>query len=321
MITMFAGDPKLGKSFVTLAMAAAVSRGLGLPQSDLPNQPASCILMSAEDDPARTIVPRLMAAGADRSRIHLVDSVKLANGSETLPSLPAHIDAIRAAAEDLGDCRLIVIDPVPAYLSGIDDYRNSVLRGALTPLKILAERLSVAVVLVSHLTKGGSAHGKHRVLGSIGYVGACRANFLFLPDRKDRARRRVLMVDIGGNVAPLAPPLAYTIESQDGQGPLIVWADEPVTAARAAAQRGRPETNGQTDRAKLSDAVQWLRETLGAGRVSAAELRYGCMTAGFSWATLYRAKAHVGAVTRREGFGAGAKTYWQLRDTTEDGST
>ena len=55
MITMFAGDPKLGKSYVTLAMATALSRGLPLPMSDRPDRPGSTILMSAEDDPARTI--------------------------------------------------------------------------------------------------------------------------------------------------------------------------------------------------------------------------------------------------------------------------
>ena len=57
MITMFAGDPKLGKSYVTLAMAAALSRGLALPQSDLPDRRRAAISMSAEDDPTRTIVP------------------------------------------------------------------------------------------------------------------------------------------------------------------------------------------------------------------------------------------------------------------------
>ena len=188
---MFAGDPKLGKSYVTLAMAAAVSRGLPLPMSDRPNQPGSIILMSAEDDPARTIVPRLTAAGADLTKVHILESVFLANGSETLPSLRADIDAITAAASRLGDCRLIVIDPVSAYLKGVDDHRNAALRGVLTPLNRLAEQLGAAVVLVSHLTKGGSANGKHRVLGSIAYVGACRANHLFVADprRPDRPAR------------------------------------------------------------------------------------------------------------------------------------
>ena len=157
MITMFAGDPKLGKSYVTLAMAAAISRGLSLPSvplSDMPCRPGSVILMSAEDDPARTIVPRLTAAGADLAKIHILESVILANGSETLPSLRADIDAIMAAAAGLGDCRLIVIDPVSAYLKGVDDNRNAVLRSALTPLNRLAERVGAAVVLVSHLSEG-----------------------------------------------------------------------------------------------------------------------------------------------------------------------
>jgi len=155
MITMFAGDPKLGKSYVTLAMAAALSRGLPLPMGELPDRPGSTILMSAEDNPARTIVPRLTAAGADLAKVHLLESVILANGAETLPSLRADIDVITAVAAQLGDCRLIVIDPVSAYLKGVDDNRNAVLRGVLTPLYRLAERLGAAVVLVSHLRKGG----------------------------------------------------------------------------------------------------------------------------------------------------------------------
>jgi hypothetical protein len=72
MITMFAGDPKLGKSYVTLAMAAAVLRGLPLPLSDRPNRAGSTILMSAEDDPVRTILPRLAAAGADLTKVHIL---------------------------------------------------------------------------------------------------------------------------------------------------------------------------------------------------------------------------------------------------------
>ncbi len=173
-ITMFAGDPKLGKSYVTLATAAALSRGLPLPSSDRPNRPGSTIIMSAEDDSARTIVPRLPAAGADLAKVHILDSVVRANGDEAQPTLRADIDAMRGAASRLGDCRLIVIDPVSAYLAGVDDNRNAVMHGVLAPLKRLAERVGAAVVLVSHLTKAGSANGKYRVLGSIAYVGACR---------------------------------------------------------------------------------------------------------------------------------------------------
>jgi putative DNA primase/helicase len=312
MITMFAGDPKLGKSYVTLAMAAAVSRGLPLPMSDLPNQAGSTILMSAEDDPARTIVPRLTAAGADLTKIHILESLILANGCETLPSLRADIDAITAAAAGLGDCRLIAIDPVSAYLKGVDDNRNAVLRGVLTPLKKLAERLGAAVVLVSHLTKGNSANGKHRVLGSIAYVGACRANHLFVADHRDPTGRRVLLLDNGGKVAPPATPLAYMIEDS-GSGPRVVWIDEtaPITVEEALKPQEAPSVNGeQAD--ERHECNGWLRSFLADGLKSSNEVFKAGHAAGFSKDQIRRAKYRIGAVARKEGFDKNAQWSWAV---------
>jgi RecA-family ATPase len=165
MLTLFAGDPKLGKSLSALAIAAAVSRGQALPMDLAPPGPASVILMSAEDDAERIINPRLMAAGADRARVYILQSIISTESTpksgerepritERPPSILAHdIETIEAAAAGLGDCRLIVIDPVTAYLSGIDDHRNTELRGVLWPLKAMAERLNAAVILVTHMSK------------------------------------------------------------------------------------------------------------------------------------------------------------------------
>ena len=312
MMTMFAGDPKLGKSFVTLAMAAALSRGLPLPLSDRPNRPGSTILMSAEDDPARTIVPRLIAAGADLAKVHILESIVRANGDESLPTLRADIRAITTAATRLGDCRLIVIDPVSAYLSGVDDNRNAVLRGVLTPLNKLAERLGAAVVLISHLTKEGSANGKHRVLGSIAYVGACRANFLFATDPEDLTGRVVLMLDNGGNVAPPAPTLAYVIEDR-GHGPQVSWHDEPVPMTVEQALRPRPSPADEEERAFFGrESDQWLREMLDAGPVLYTDILNVGRTAGFNRDTLRRAKERIGVTAYRDGFGPGSRFYWRL---------
>ena len=312
MITMFAGDPKLGKSFVTLAMAAAVSRGRPLPMDDRPNQPGSAILMSAEDDPARTIVPRLAAAEADLTKVHILESVFLANGSEALPSLRADVDAITAAASRLGDCRLIVVDPVSAYLKGVDDHRNAVLRGVLTPLTRLAEQLGIAVVLVNHLTKGSSANGKRRVLGSIAYVGACRANYLFALDPHDAAGRRVLMLDNGGNVAPAAPALAYVIDDTGG-GPRVVWSDTPVPIT--IAQALRPQMNlshhGEQADARL-ECDDWLRSFLANQVSSTVDIFKAGNDAGFTKDQIRRAKCRIGAVARREGYGADGRWVWGL---------
>ncbi len=313
MITMFAGDPKLGKSYVTLAMAAALSRGLPLPLSDQPNHPGSTILMSAEDDPARTIVPRLVAGGADLTKVHILESVFQENGAEALPSLRADIDAITAAAARLGDCRLIVIDPVSAYLKGVDDNRNAMLRSVLTPLNRLAERLGAAVVLVTHLTKAGSANRKHRVLGSIAYVGACRANHLFVADPHDQAGRRVLMLDNGGNLAPPAPALAYMIEDRD-RGPRIEWCQQPVSSAVVSSLKpARPaQLHQERQAARHHVCDHWLRAFLAERRQSTTEIFKAASDAGFSKDQVRRAKARIGAVARRAGFDKDAQWSWGL---------
>jgi putative DNA primase/helicase len=312
MITMFAGDPKLGKSYVSLAMAAALSRGLPLPMSDRPDRAGSTILMSAEDDPARTIVPRLVAGGADLKKVHILESVILANGSEALPSLRADIDAITDAATRLGDCRLIVIDPVSAYLDGVDDNRNAALRSVLTPLNGLAERLCAAVVLVSHLTKAGSTNGKRRVLGSIAYVGACRANHLFVADPNDPNGRRVLMLDNGSNVAPPAPALAYVIEDR-ASGPRIEWSHEPVSTALVNVVRPAPKSIPHEARGDgRFECDDWLRTFLAEGRQSTIHVFEAATAAGLSRDQVRRAKYRIGAVAKREGFDQHARWSWEL---------
>lgn len=324
MLTLFAGDPKLGKSYVTIAMAAAISRGAPLPGDAAPEGPASAILMSAEDDPARTIVPRLKAAGADLSRVHILESIILPRDEpgegkeprapfERLPTLLAHdLEAIEAAAGKLDNCKLIVIDPVSAYLAGTDDHRNAELRGVLSPLKTMAERLNAAVLLVSHLSKSGGTNGKHRVIGSIAFVGACRANFLFVRDRNDADGRRVLMCDNGGNLAPTAPTLAYVIENRD-DGPRVEWNDETFAitvdeALAAETEAGQDAEEG----AERRECDQWLRETLAAGPVLVTDIKKAGSEDGFSLAALKRAKRRIGAKSDREGFGPGSKCYWTL---------
>jgi putative DNA primase/helicase len=243
-----------------------------------------------------------------------------ANGDEALPTLRADIDAITIAATRLGDCRLIVIDPISAYLSEVDDDRNVVLRGVLTPLKRLAERLGAAVVLVTHLTKESSANGKRRVLGSIAYVGACRANHLFAADPEDPTGRRVLMLDNGGNVAPPAPTLAYVIEDRD-RGPQVTWRDDPVPItidqalrpASAAHDSAEPVFTGR-------ECDLWLRETLAAGPVHHAKIMTDGREAGFTPDALRRAKERIGASAFRQGFGPGSQFYWQLKGASHRAS-
>ena len=307
MLTLFAGDPKLGKSFVTVGIAAAVSRGVALPGDGPPEGPGSVILLSAEDDVARTIVPRLAAAGAVRDRVHILESVYLSDGSEALPSLRVDVGALESAIRGVGDCRLVVVDPVSAYLGGVDDHRNAELRGVLSPLRALAERTDVAVILVTHLNKSAGTNGKHRVTGSIAYVGACRANFLFVRDRSDS--RRVLMLPNGCNLADDPPTLAYRIVDR-GYGPTVEWEADPVpiTAEQAlAADAEPPHERGERD-----ECDAWLREVLSCGRVLQRDIAREGRDAGFTPKQLEASKRRLGARSQREGFGPGSTCYWTL---------
>jgi putative DNA primase/helicase len=310
MLTLFAGDPKLGKSYVTLGLAAAVSRGAPLPDApQVGTVPGSVVLLSAEDDPSRTIVPRLKAAGADLGKIHILESVYLADDTEALPSLRADQDAIEAAVEAAGDCRLVVIDPVSAYLGGIDDHRNNELRGVLSPLKALAERHNIAVVLVTHLNKGTAASAKHRVIGSIAYVGAARANFLFVKDKDDPNGRRVFMLSAGCNLTADPPTLAYRIEDSE-DGPVIAWESDPIPITAEAALAA--ESADTEERAERVECDRWLRDMLAHGPVLHAEIVAAGREAGFNLSALNRSKARIGARTNREGFGKGSRCYWIL---------
>jgi hypothetical protein len=320
MPTMFAGDPKVGKSFITTALAAATSRGRSLRGGGDLTGPASVIIMNAEDDPSRTIVKRLRAAGADLRKIHILESVFLRDGTEALPSLRQDIATIEAMARGLGDCRLITIDPVSAYLDGVDDHRNAELRGLLSPLKRLVEVLNAACPLVSHLTKSRGTNGRHRVQGSIAYVGACRANFLFIRDRTDPTGRRVLICDNGQNLVPTVETIAYKIEDF-GDGPMATFFDEPVAittteALAAEADAEEERTRGGVRTPERQMAEQWLGELLANGPVPAKEAEEAARRCGISPKILRSARENMKVATHRVGFGKDSTFHWSLTNAT-----
>ena len=218
-----------------------------------------------------------------------------------------------------------MIDPVSAYLEGVDDNRNTALRGVLTPLNRLAEQLGAAVVLVSHLTKAASSNGKHRVLGSIAYVGACRANHLFVADPDDPSGRRVLMIDNGSNCAPPAPVLAYTIEDRDS-GPRIEWSDEPVAGmfAHSLQPTDSPQTHRDQHAPRHRECENWLLAFLADGPRSTVDIFQAANDAGFSRGQTRRAKRRIGAIATKEGYADDGQWSWRLglcsRDPVMDSS-
>ncbi|HTH17370.1 MAG TPA: AAA family ATPase, partial [Magnetospirillum sp.] len=185
-VTLIAGDPGLGKSFLTLDLAARVSRGS--PWPDVPDASAplgGVVLLSAEDDAEDTIRPRLDAAGADVHCIKLLHAVRhnyRENQKEALFSLATDLPALEAAILAVPDCRLVVIDPITAYLGDTDSHKNAEIRGLIAPLAALAAKHGVAIVCVTHLNKSGSGPAIYRSIGSIAFVAAARAAWAVIKD-------------------------------------------------------------------------------------------------------------------------------------------
>jgi hypothetical protein len=190
------------------------------------------------------------------------------------------------------------------------------LRRVLASLTEMARRLDAAVVLVTHHNKRGASgtNGKYRVFGRIDYVGACRANFLFLADPDDPTGRRRLMLDNGGNLGPQQPALAFIIRD-DGAGPFCDWLPETIEldadAALARTLRvNRSDASGRL--ARRRECEDWLRGYLADGPKLATECERAAVAAGFTRSVLERARIALAVRCVRSGFGKGACYHWSL---------
>ncbi len=309
-LTILAGDPALGKSLLLLDLAARVSCGHPLPDGDQA-EVGDVIIVSAEDDPADTIRPRLEAAGADLERVHILRGCyqHSENGRPrlrdfSLADLDTLADALDSIAEQGRSVSLVVIDPVTAYLGNLDGNDNGGIRGVLRPLAELAARRAVAIIGLSHLNKAAGMAALHRVTGSLAFVAAARAVHLVVADREDKTRK--LFLPLKCNLAPDPGGLAFHIETDADGVPCLRWESGAVEQEADALLA---ESQGER-RSEQEEALGWLREILAEGPLLAVDLQRQARDAGIAWITVRRAKKAAGVVSRRQG----TVWTWALQD-------
>jgi hypothetical protein len=170
-LSVLDGDPGTGKSFLTVDLAARLSRGGPLPDGQPLDRPHTTLILNAEDDAADTVRPRAAAAGADLSRVVVAEC-------DPLPQFPASGPALgRLVRERAAD--LLVIDPMMAFFPP-EAWANSDqrIRRALAPLAGMAADTGCAVLLVRHLSKATGRNAVYRGSGSVGILGAARTGLL-----------------------------------------------------------------------------------------------------------------------------------------------
>lgn len=300
-LSLFAGDPGLGKSLVTLDIVARVTRGREWPDGAPNNQPGSVIILSAEDDPGDTIRPRLEAAGADLGKVHILEAVRHAKlgGDITLDhfSLESDLVELQDAIVSLEDVRLVVIDPISAYLGDADSHVNAKIRGLLAPLSRIAQILRFSVVGVDHLGKSNRP-ALYRPNGSIAFTAAPRAVWFFAKNPDDPAGR--LMLPGKMNLSREQTGLAFSLQEKESGVVVVAWGDAVNIPADLVLQPEDPE-----DRSERLEVMDWLQEELSGGPVLAKQIQKRAIEAGFKPHTLRRAREALGVKPRKDGFGQG----------------
>jgi archaellum biogenesis ATPase FlaH len=308
-LTLLAGDPGLGKSFVTCDISARISSGRAWPDDSSWNQAAGSVAMfNCEDGLRDTIRPRLDRAGADVSKIVAIEGVKvhdIDSGEARLRgfSLANDLPRLERVVADLADCRLIVIDPVSAYCGDADSHKNAEVRALLAPLAELAERFRVAVLMVTHLAKGTGAKAIYRSMGSLAFAAAARAVWHVAKDPDDEQRRLILPAKM--NLAPDPTGLAYRIE----QG-AVCWEADPVKMHADELLAIEANAKPDTDRTQRDEAAEWLREVLADGPTPPKELIADGREHGHSEKTLRRAFKDIGGAPTKTGMDGG--WLWSL---------
>jgi archaellum biogenesis ATPase FlaH len=325
-LTMIVGDPGLGKSQICASLASVVTNGGQWPVDRVRADKGSVLILSAEDNIKHTIRPRLDAASADVGRCHTLLAVKRISEQGTSFegsfNLAEDLAKLSVLMDEIGDVRLVVIDPVSAYLGETDSHKNAEVRGMLAPLTTLAGAHSAAIILVSHLTKSQSANALMRVQGSIAFAALCRAVWGVTADKDNRQRR--LFMPLKNNLGQDKTGLAYEIESVIL--PVPDESGEPIATSRVMWEAQLVETSvdeafgaslTHDERTEMDDIKEFLAETLSRGRVKAADVQRMAKAAGHSPTTLGRAKRAMKIESDREGFGSGSVVYWRLKDGPE----
>lgn len=308
-VSILEGDPSRGKSMMTADWAARVTSGDPWPSTSVRtkpsrmrrNEPRGVVMVCGEDDWADTLVPRLMASGADLTRIASITVERDDDGHVIPLTIPRDLDRLASASEAVGGA-LLIIDPITAYLdSRTDSHNDSSIRKALMPLQLMAAGLDLSVVLVRHLNKDSSLKAEYRGGGSIAFSAAARS--VLIAERHPDEADVFCLAQAKNNLAVYAPTLTYRIE------PRLVESDDLCLEMAAVEWLGSTDMpldqimRGHDARRNAPVRDECAKEIIALlgerDPRPAAEMSKLLRAAGYSADTIKHAKKHVGVQSLR----------------------
>lgn len=306
-VSVLAGEGGVGKSTILCDLAARTTLGQRWPDDAPASKPGSVIILTAEDDLEDTLAPRLLAAGADMSRVFNIRSVRGEDLVRRSFSLQADLDRLEREIQIRGNVRLVIIDPVSSYLGRVDSHKNSEVRSVLEPLGEMAGRMGVAVICNNHFSKGGGT-ANNRIIGSVAFVNQARSAFIVTKDAEDEGR--LLLINSKTNIAPIKCAMAYRIGSftvTDGASDIetsrICWESSPVTIT--ADQALAAHESGYQPKTGKMEAMEFLKVVLGDGARPVREIMADAKEAGITEKMLRSAREALGMKPTKGGMSDG----------------
>jgi hypothetical protein len=297
-LTVIDGVMGEGKSTWATDIIARKSRGDAMPPQSAPDgtyDPTNSLILSPEDDAARTVRPRLDAAGADVKRVFLMQAMNYVDGDEEREiRLPLDTDAMREAIRK-HKARQVVIDPLTAHLGDkINTNSDSSVRQALMPLAKLAQQEQCAILLIRHLSKKQGQSAINSGLGSVGIIATCRAGFLIGRDPENPDQ--FVMACSKMNLAKKPPSLAFSVVEARGSS-RIKWAGAVEVSADQLVHKGERQMGS-----KLKQAKDLIHEILSQGARGSSEVEGAMHDAGISRSTYWSARKELGVKAQKTDF-------------------
>jgi hypothetical protein len=292
-ISLIGGHPGTAKSILSICVGAIVTTGKDWPGASPPCEIGDVLFFSCEDGHDDTIAPRLEAAGADMKRCHIITSptFTLETG---IPRLEITI------ANHPTKFKLIVIDPISAYMGGADSHNEAEVRGLLKPLGDLAARHGIAVLGIMHLNKQGGNEALLRFTGSMAYVGVARSAYLVIKDPDQPERRLFLPVknNIGNDRIGFAYRISTKILPSGIEACFATWENETVSKT---ANEILEQSMGPKKKSAVEVAKDFLSEALASGPVPEKEVEAKAKLACINMSSVDRAKRELGVLSVRVG--------------------
>lgn len=278
-VTIIQGDPGEGKTTVVLQIIAKLTKGEAIlsetsegKSEETGVEPINVIYQTAEDGLGDTIKPRLLAAGADCSRVLVID-----DQDQPLTMVDARLEEAIIQTK----ARLVVLDPIQGFLgAGVDMHRANEIRPLMKRISVLAEKYQCAIILIGHMNKNSNGKSSYRGLGSIDFQAAARS-VLIVGRVKDEPEIRVIC-HVKSSLAPEGDAIAFRLDKEKG----FHWIGKyDISAEDLLSGDGR----GQ----KVRSAKEFLKEILENGSMEQTKIAEEAEERGIKKKTLWNAKKEL----------------------------